>query len=45
MGIQGNNQHIFLSHLYDQKFKKNFFSDPTNHEFWYAQKNALKIPN
>ena len=26
MGIQGNNPHIFLWHLYDQKLKKNFFS-------------------
>ena len=43
MGIQGNNPHIFLWHLYDQKLKKNFFfPDPTNHKFGMHKKIPLK---
>ena len=48
MGIQGNNPHIFLWHLYDQKLKqKYFFFDQTDHKFdthkKHTQKMALKF--
>ena len=33
MGVQGNNPHIFLWHLYDQNLKKKIFFDPTHHKF------------
>ena len=42
MGIQGNNPHIFLWHLYDKKFLKTFFFDPTNHKFGTHKKMTLK---
>ena len=45
MGIQGNNPHIFLWHLYDQEFKKTFFFDPMDHKFGKHKKNAIKIPS
>ena len=43
MAIQGNNPHNFLSHLYNQKLKKNFFFDPTDHKFDTHKKMSLKI--
>ena len=42
MGIQGNNPHIFLWYLYDQKSKKKIFFDPTNHEFGTHKKMTFK---
>ena len=41
MGLQGNNPYIFLQHLYDQKFKKNFF-DPMDHKFGMHKNMPLK---
>ena len=46
MGVQGNNSHIFLQHLWGQNLKKKkFFFDPTNQKFGMHKKNALKIPS
>ena len=44
IGLQGNNPHIFLWHLYDQKSKKNnFFFSPTDHQFGTHKKMPLKF--
>ena len=42
MGIQGNNPHIFYDTFMIKNFKKNFFFDPTNHEFGTHKKMPLK---
>ena len=42
MGIQRNNPHIFLWHLYDQKLKTKFFFKPTDHKFGTRKKMPSK---